>query len=375
MSVRRRMWRDPATGRAKEAWMIDVMVTLKDGRTERVRRVAPIQNKRAAERYELELRQELIEGQAATKEDLPKKREPSPTLAEFCKAFLDVYAATNNKPSGVEAKRIICNSHLIPALGSRRLDQIGVQEIEAFKAAKLKDEYAPKTVNNFLAVLRKLLTVAVDWEKLEHAPKVQWLKIPDPEFDFFTFEEAERLVGGAPGDWKAMIVVGLRTGLRIGELLALRWDDVDLVAGRLVVRRSVSRGLIGTPKNGRSREIPLSDQALAALKGHRHLRGELVFCGESGRLLNRGECKWPLWRACQKAGLRRVGWHALRHTFASHLAMRGVPLKAVQELLGHSTMDMTMRYAHLSPDVRRDSVRLLDGHGTYAAHEPRERQN
>src|SRR5260221_30355 len=198
--------------------MIDVTVALKDGRTERIRRVAPIQNKRAAERYEFELRQELIEGQAAQQEELPKKTEPSPTLAEFCKPFLDVYALTNNKPSGVEAKRIICNSHLVPALGSLRLDQIGVQEIEAFKAAKLKDGYAPKTVNNFLAVLRKLLVVSVDWEKLEHAPKVQWLRVPDPEFDFFTFEEAERLVGGAPGDWKAMIVVGRRTGVRIGEL-------------------------------------------------------------------------------------------------------------------------------------------------------------
>jgi site-specific recombinase XerD len=114
---------------------------------------------------------------------------------------------------------------------------------------------------------------------------------------------------------------------------------------------------------------------LAVLKGHRHLRGELVFCAENGGLLKRGECKWPLWRACQKAGMRLVGWHVLRHTFASHLAMRGVPLKAVQELLGHSTMAMTMRYAHLSPNVSRDSVRLLDGHGTYAAHEPRERQN
>jgi integrase len=91
--------------------------------------------------------------------------------------------------------------------------------------------------------------------------------------------------------------------------------------------------------------------------------------------LNRGECKWPLWRACRKAGLRRFGLYVLRHTFASHLAMRGVPFKAVQELLGHSTMDMAMRYAHLSPDVGRDSVRLLDGHGTYAAHEPREQQN
>jgi integrase len=375
MSVRRRKWRDPITGQVKEAWMIDVAVTLENGRTQRIRRVAPLQNKRAAERYELELRRELIEGQFNRKEDQSKRREPSLTLAEFSKPFLGVYAVTNNKPSGVEAKRIICNNHLIPALGSRRLDQIGVQDIEAFKAEKLTDGYAPKTVNNFLAVLRKLLTVAVEWGKLEQAPKIQWLKIPDPEFDFLSFEEAERLVAGAPDTWRTMIVVALRTGLRIGELLALRWDDVDLVAGRLVVRRSASRGIIGTPKNGRSREVPLSDRALADLKGHRHLRGELVFCGETGRLLNRGECKWPLWRACRLAGLRRIGWHVLRHTFASHLAMRGVPLKAVQELLGHSTMEMTMRYAHLSPDLRRDSVRLLDGHGTYAAHEPREQQN
>jgi hypothetical protein len=83
----------------------------------------------------------LIEGQFNRKEDHSKRREPSPTLAEFCKPFLGVYAVTNNKPSGVEAKRIICSNHLIPALGSRRHDQIGVQDIEAFKAEKLNDAF------------------------------------------------------------------------------------------------------------------------------------------------------------------------------------------------------------------------------------------
>jgi integrase len=73
-----------------------------------------------------------------------------------------------------------------------------------------------------------------------------------------------------------------------------------------------------------------------------------------------GRCKWPLWSACRKAGLQRIGWHALRHTFASHLVMRRAPLKAGQELLGRSTIEMTMRYSHLSPDVRKDAVRLLD---------------
>ena len=70
----------------------------------------------------------------------------------------------------------------------------------------------------------------------------------------------------------------------------------------------------------------------------------------------------PIWRACKRAGLRPISWHVLRHTFASHLVMRGVPLKAVQELMGHATIEMTMRYAHLSPDVRRNAVQLLD-HG------------
>jgi site-specific recombinase XerD len=74
----------------------------------------------------------------------------------------------------------------------------------------------------------------------------------------------------------------------------------------------------------------------------------------------KGQAKWPLWRACKKAGLRMIGWHVLRHTFASHLAMRGVPLKAVQELLGHATIEMTMRYAHLAPTVKREAVAQLD---------------
>ena len=143
---------------------------------------------------------------------------------------------------------------------------------------------------------------------------------------------------------------------RMGELRALRWEDVDLVARRLMVRQAVSRGRIGTPKSNRQRWLPLCTTAMEALRRHRHLRGELVFCKDDGTMFRKNELKHPLWRACRRAGLRKIGWHCLRHSFASHLVMTGVPLKAVQELLGHSTIDMTMRYAHLSPDVTREAV-------------------
>jgi site-specific recombinase XerD len=127
------------------------------------------------------------------------------------------------------------------------------------------------------------------------------------------------------------------------------------------VRQNVVNGRIGTPKSGKPREIPLGDEVTAALKSHRHLRGPLVFCAMDGKMFTAGEQKWPLWRTCKRAGLRLIGWHVLRHTFASHLVMRGAPMKVVQELLGHATIVMTMRYAHLAPEIARDAVRLLDG--------------
>jgi integrase len=281
--------------------------------------------------------------------------------------------------------------HLLPRVGHLKLDQVTYAVIEDLKVdlaktplsnfkrdCKQKPKNAvtflsQKTINNCLTVLRRMLSIARKRGLIATVPEVEWLRPPAPDFDFLDFEESQRVLDAAEGEWRTMILVALRTGLRFGELLALRWQDVDLVAGRIMVRQNWVLGQIGTPKSGHAREIPLGEEVLKALKSHRHLRGPLVFCTMAGEVFTVGEPRYWLARFCRKAGLREMGWHTLRHTFASHLAMRGAPLKAIQELLGHATIQMTMRYAHLAPEVARDAVRLLDtndGRGKTVAKPP-----
>jgi integrase len=305
-------------------------------------------------------------------------KEEVPTIEEFHKVFLAT-SAIINKPSSVVSKEKLLRFHIVPRLGHLRLDQVTYAVIEDFKLAlaqtpintgktytglkmdpKSTKTLSAKTINNVLTCLRRMLVVARKRGLIEFVPDVEWLKREHTDFDFLDFDEAERLLKAAHGEWRTMILTALRTGMRHGELIGLRWEDVDLVAGRIVVRQNVVNGKIGTPKSGKPREIPLGIEVRTALKEHRHLRGPLVFCSMSGGLLGVVDTRLPLWRACKKAGLRQIGWHALRHTFASHLVMRGASIKAVQELLGHSSIQMTMRYAHLAPEVVNETVRLLD---------------
>jgi integrase len=374
VSIRQQKRRDPKTGAERTFWIVDIVFDHPNGTVERIRKVAPIQTKRGAESYEREVRATLMRGERRV-EALPVEPvvvKEVPTVAVFADEFVKTYARANNKPSEVYSKESRLKLHLLPVFGRMKLGDVGARDIERYKAMKLAEEQSPKSINNHLTVLRRLLGVAAEWGIIPAVPKFKLLKCPKPKFDFLTFEESDRLIRAAEEPWKTEVIVALRTGLRHGELHGLQWDDVDLVSGRLVVRRSLWRKQFVTPKNGKEREIPLSDDAIAALKRHRHLKGDLVFSAEDGNLLLATACKWPLWRACKKTGLRGIQWHVLRHTFASHLVMRGAPLKAVQEMMGHSTMEMTMRYSHLSPDARRDAVKLLDskqGYGNLTATE------
>jgi len=276
--------------------------------------------------------------------DQKPEAAPAPTVERFATDFL-TYSKTNNKPSTVDAKEWMLRVHLLPFFGAMRLDEVGPAEVEAYKAQKLEEGQCKKSINNHLAALRKLLNLAAEWGRLERAPKVRGFAHrvePLAEDEFLTFAESERLIRAAAPEWAPMLATGLRTGLRLGELLALRWEDVDLVAGQIVVRRNLWRGQEGSPKGGRHRPVPLSDETVAVLKAHRHLRGPYVFCDEAGAHLTHSIVKDVVPCTCRRAGLaKRITWHGFRHSFASHLVMRGASLRAVQELLGHESIEMT----------------------------------
>jgi len=132
-------------------------------------------------------------------------------------------------------------------------------------------------------------------------------------------------------------------------MVALEWSDIDLVKRQLCVERSSWKGQVATPKGGRLRYVPLTVRLTAALRDHRHLRGARVLYQDNGVPLTEKTLQTLVLRAARRANLKNNGPHILRHTFCSHLAMRGAPVRAIQELAGHKDLSTSQRYMHLSP--------------------------
>lgn len=341
-------------------WEVDIRLEFPDGKEWRERRRAPVSSQSAATRWaEARERHLLLQG-------IPKPVKEVPTLKDFWPRFLDGYARANRqKPSGIAAKETIGRVHLVPRLGTLRLDAITTERVQRLKQ-HLQDR-SPKTVNNVLTVLNTLLKKAVEWDAIERMPcTIRLLPIPKPSAQFYDFDEYERLVAAAKtSDANAYVVVllGGEAGLRCGEIMALEWRDVDLRKRQLCIQRSDWKGHVTVPKGGRLRYVPMTTRLAAALRDHRHLRSDRVVCVEGAPLTQkvvRGYCL----RTARRAGLAKAGVHILRHTFCSHLAMRGAPARAIQELAGHVDLSTTQRYMHLSPAAVEGAIRLLEAAGS-----------
>jgi integrase len=301
----------------------------------------------------------------------PAPSEPTaeevPTLEVFWPRFMDGYARANRqKPSGIAAKETIGRVHLIPTLGSYLVNAITTETVQQLK--RRLEKRSAKTVNNVLTVLNVLLKKAVEWDVIDRLPcTIRLLPIAKPSASFHDFDEYERLVTVAQTTDRLAylaVLLGGEAGLRCGEMMALEWRDIDLQKRQLCIERSVWKGHVTVPKSGRLRYVPLTNRLAQALRASRHLKGPRVLCTPDGNPLTQRLVQGLVRRAARRANLRHVGVHVLRHTFCSHLSMRGAPVRAIQELAGHQEIGTTQRYMHLSPAAIEGAIRLLDHRGT-----------
>ncbi len=341
-------------------WQVDIRLVLPDGKSYRQRRRINTSSKTSARRWGEARERHLLQ------HGPPQPGREVPTLSEFKDRFLDGYARANRqKPSGIAAKETVLDVHLVPLLGSTKLDDIRTEDVQQVKH-QLRNR-APKTVNNVLTVLNVLLKKAVEWDVIERmACTIRLLPIPRSSAGFYDFDEYERLIEASLVDDRnayLIVLLGGEAGLRCGEMMALEWEDVDLGKRQLRVERSDWKGHVTATKGGRVRYVPLTARLAAALKQHRHLRGTRVPCQRDGSPLTQKIVQDYVRRAVRRAQLTKGGVHRLRHSFCSHLAMRGAPARAIQELAGHQDLATTQRYMHLSQAAIEGAIRLLDTPG------------
>jgi integrase len=340
--------RDARSGR----WRYRKWIQLPDGRRIRVTGTPAVNNKKAAEDAERAHIERVLRADYRERKEVPR-------FADFAKEFMETYVAANNKPSERISKECIFRVQLLPVFGSKPLDQITRRDVEKYKAEMLQ-ELSAKRVNNVLTVLSRMLKYGVELDLIDSIPRIQFVKVPPASFEFLDFEELEQLVDAATKpEERAAVLCGAEAGLRAGEIRCLEWGDIDLGRRLLTVRRTEYRGHVGSPKGGRARTIPMTNRLTHALRLSQHRRGPIVFGERDGSRRTRGSLDWVLKRVCRRAKLRLIGWHALRHTFCSHLAIRGASPRAIQELAGHASLTTTQRYMHLTEGAGRAAIDLL----------------
>ena len=209
-------------------------------------------------------------------------------------------------------------------------------------------------------MLGKCLNCAEEWGLINKTPKIKPLKVPPPKFHFFTEEEYNQILEESKKvskEFYEMVLFTLRTGVRVGELLALRWEDIDFERKIVTIRRSIVNGITGSPKSNKIRQIPLADDIFIIIKSKKQTLNDFKFWRME---MSRFSLNRALKRTCGNLGFKVGGWHDLRHTFASKLSNNGVPLQVIQTLLGHSDLKMTQRYAHLEPLTLSDAIKTLE---------------
>ncbi len=318
--------------------------------TERGRPAAGYFTKRLADDA---LREVLYQARRGT---LPSTTRTGATFADAAVEYLRYCEHDRGcKPSTLRDYRSNLNAHLLPAFGDRALESITPESIDSWRQSL--PGLSSRTKNKLLVVLGGAMGRAQSVWGLSANPVIAVEKHrtrSSGEIDVFSPEEVMALVRAAGSEQDAAIfLTAAFTGMRRGELLALRWRDVDFTGSGIRVRASYAAGQLTTPKSGKVRSVPMAPdigEALARLGQREHWTGDddLVFCGEAGGYLDGSALRRRYAAALVRAGLRPLRFHDLRHTFGTRMIAKA-GIRRVQEWMGHADIQTTMRYLHYAP--------------------------
>lgn len=344
----------------------------------------PVTKKRRQRRLSAPTRKALEALQAKTLHELQTGAyvEPSTvTLAAYLARWLEA-AEPTIRPSTYDLYRRIIARHLTPGIGALPLGALTPLHIQQHYAEKLTT-LKPATVRQQHAILHRALDQAIKWRLLVRNPTeaVDPPRVRASELTTWTAPQARAFLDGTADDALAALWrLALTTGMRQGELLALRWQDVDLDRGNLAVRRTLTRDragrwAVGDPKSAAGRRsLALPPACVAALKRHkaqqteRRLQwgaawqdGGLIFDRGGGGMLTPSTLKYSYRRLLTRLDLPVIRFHDLRHTAATLMLAEGIHPKIVAERLGHSAISMTLdRYSHVSMDMQREAADRLE---------------
>jgi integrase len=308
-------------------------------------------SKQTAERIEAKIRADIIGGHFGMPSD-----KPMPTLAEAIETYLSHYRLTH-VPRSIRRTTYLLNS-LAARWGTEQLDRMTTERLNAYVRERLTSGHKPGYINSDLAALRAFFSTVehiMPNPLKAHGDRQRQVFIPhkSERTRMLTDDEEARLWKSLTPELQPIVLLALHTGLRLEEVLGLRWAEVDRARRLLVLPADRT-------KTDAPRLLPLNHTVMAMLDGlwSQAYGREHVFVNRQGRPYKDPHHIWR--RAVQRAGIENFRFHDLRHTFASRLILAGVGLETVQELLGHSSITMTRRYTHLTATHVRDAVERLE---------------
>jgi integrase len=331
---------------------------------------------------EAEAQDKLLKARYEHSRGLPVAVERQ-TVAQFLEHWLSEIVKPSRRPRTYESYELTVRLHIVPTLGKVRLEKMTPQQVQNLINRKAQEgKLSSRTIAYIRAILRQALNQALKWglvarnaAALTSRPRIAHYAIR-PLDD----AEARRLLDAAKGTrFEAAYVIALNLGLRRGELLGLRWQDVNLDTATLRVNQAVQRvdgklQAAETKTDSSRRNLSLPQSVVAALRAHRIRQLQerllagitrqdsgLVFTSHRGTPLEPRNLLRDFARILQRAQVPRVRFHDLRHSAASLLLAQGIPMRLIQEILGHSSIAMTADlYAHVAPTLMREAAAKMD---------------